>query len=125
MSVVESGAVDGIGLAENETMKMLITDHLDWQDEYKHLLILQEKINAYIGFCESGQYKEIYTDTSIKHIIFEIHFMFEPTQNTYRFLEQIPNRINELDLSIECHITEESENEDSLISRKNYTQPTP
>ena len=55
MSVVESGAVDGIGLAENETMKMLITDHLDWQDEYKHLLILQEKINAYIGFCESGQ----------------------------------------------------------------------
>ena len=34
MSVVESGAVDGIGLAENETMKMLITDHLDWQDEY-------------------------------------------------------------------------------------------
>ena len=54
MSVVESGAVDGIGLAENETMKMLITDHLDWQDEYKHLLILQEKINAYIGFCESA-----------------------------------------------------------------------
>ena len=101
MSVVESGAVDGIGLAENETMKMLITDHLDWQDEYKHLLILQEKINAYIGFCESGQYKEIYTDTPI-----------EPTQNTYRFLEQIPGRINELDLSIECHITEESENED-------------
>ena len=90
MSVVESGAVDGIGLAENETMKMLITDHLDWQDEYKHLLILQEKINAYI----------------------HLHFMFEPTQNTYRFLEQIPGRINELDLSIECHITEESENED-------------
>ena len=112
MSVVENGAVDGIGLAENETMKMLITDHLDWQDEYKHLLILQEKINAYIGFCESGQYKEIYTDTPINHIIFEIHFMFEPTQNTYRFLEQIPGRINELDLSIECHITEESENED-------------
>lgn len=112
MSVVESGVVDGIGLAENETMKMLITDHLDWQDEYKHLLILQEKINAYIGFCESGQYKEIYTDTPIEHIIFEIHFMFEPTQNTYRFLEQIPGRINDLDLSIECHTEEEVDKED-------------
>lgn len=56
MSVVESGVVDGIGLADNETMKMLITDHLDWQDEYQHLLMLQEKINSYIGFCESGQY---------------------------------------------------------------------
>ena len=50
MSVVESGVVDGIGLADNETMKMLITDHLDWQDEYQHLLMLQEKINSYIGF---------------------------------------------------------------------------
>ena len=58
------------------------------------------------------QYQDVYADTSIKNIIFEIHFMFEPTQNTYRFLEQIPGRINELDLSIECHITEESENED-------------
>ena len=74
MSVVESGVVDGIGLADNETMKMLITDHLDWQDEYQHLLMLQEKINSYIGFCESGQYQDVYADTSIKHIIFEIHF---------------------------------------------------
>ena len=72
MSVVESGVVDGIGLADNETMKMLITDHLDWQDEYQHLLMLQEKINSYIGFCESGQYQDVYADTSIKHIIFEI-----------------------------------------------------
>ena len=95
MSVVESGVVDGIGLAENETMKMLITDHLDWQDEYKHLLILQEKINAYIGFCESGQYKEIYTDTPIEHIIFEIHFMFEPTQNTYRLTTERSGRPHE------------------------------
>lgn len=107
MSVVESGAVDGIGLAENETIKMLITDHLGWQDEYKHLLILQEKINAYIGFCESEQYKEIYTGVEIRHIIFEIHFLFEPTQNTYDFLKQIPSRINGLDLSIECHVTED------------------
>ena len=106
MSVVESEVVDGIGLSENETMKMLITDHLEWQDEYEHLSILQEKINAYIGFCESGQYKEVYTDTEVRHVIFEIHFLFEPTQNTYNFLKQIPGRINELDLAIECHITE-------------------
>ena len=106
MSVVESGVVDGIGLSENETMKMLITDHLEWQDEYEHLLILQEKINVYIGFCESGQYKEVYTDIKVRHVIFEIHFLFEPTQNVYNFLKQIPGRINELDLAIECHITE-------------------
>ena len=51
-------------------------------------------------------------DVTAKHIIFEIHFMFEPTQNTYRFLEQIPGRINDLDLSIECHTEEEVDKED-------------
>lgn len=43
----------------------------------------------------------------VRHVIFEIHFLFEPTQNTYNFLKQIPGRINGLDLSIECHVTED------------------
>lgn len=103
MSVVESSIVDGMGLADNGKMKMLITDHLDWDEEYEHLLILQEKINAYIGFCESGQYKDIYANEEIRHIVFEIHFLFEPTQNAYKFLEQIPKQINGLEVSIECH----------------------
>lgn len=107
MSVVESSVVDGMGLADNGKMKMLITDHLDWDEEYEHLLILQEKINAYIGFCESGQYKDIYANEEIRHIVFEIHFLFEPTQNVYKFLEQIPGQINGLEVSIECHGPEE------------------
>lgn len=111
MSVVENSVVDGIGLADNGKMKMLITDHLDWLDEYKHLLILQEKINAYIGFCENGQYKDIYVDDEIKHVVFEIHFLYEPTQNVYKFLKQIPNRINNLDVSIECCVTEGEPNQ--------------
>lgn len=110
MSVVEKDVVDGMGLAGNGKMKMLITDHLDWVDEYNHLLMLQEKINAYIGFCEGGQYKDIYADDEIKHVVFEIHFLYPPTNNAYNFLKQIPNRINNLDVSIECCVTEENPN---------------
>ena len=57
MSVVESGVVDGIGLADNETMKMLITDHLDWQDEYQHLLMLQEKSILILDSVRAGNIK--------------------------------------------------------------------
>ena len=110
MSVIENSVVDGMGLAENGKMKMLITDHLDWVDEYNHLLILQEKINAYIGFCEGEQYKDVYADVEIEHVVFEIHFLYEPTKNAYIFLKQIPNRINNLDVSIECCVTEGNSN---------------
>ena len=57
MSVVESGVVDGIGLSENETMKMLITDHLEWQDEYEHLLILQERLMHILVFAKVDNIK--------------------------------------------------------------------
>ena len=110
MSVTETNIVDGIALSEEGTFKMLITNHLDWCDEYKHLMILQEKINSYIAFCEGKQYKEIYKSNLIEHVIFEIHFLYEPTNNTLLFLKQIPAQISELTVSIECHISE-AENE--------------
>lgn len=34
-------------------MKLIVTDHLPWNDA--HLRLLQEKINSYIAFVESGQ----------------------------------------------------------------------
>lgn len=51
MSVVDNKTVDGIALTSDKNgIILLITDHLDWNDEYQHLMILQEKINAYIFF---------------------------------------------------------------------------
>lgn len=32
-----------------------ISDHLDWDDELEHIHALQEKINAYLRFVESGE----------------------------------------------------------------------
>ena len=36
-----------------------MTDHLDWKDPQAHLLLIQEKLNAYIAFVESGQIYEM------------------------------------------------------------------
>lgn len=112
MSVAEKDIVDGIALDEGRGIRMLITDHIDWTQEYNHLLILQEKINSYIMFCENGQYKDLYKDNVIEYVVIEIHFLYEPTENVYIFLNQIPEIINGLDLSIECSISEEEPDED-------------
>ena len=106
MSVVDKDKVDGIALTEDKIIKLLITDHLSWENEYEHLLILQEKINSYLAFCESDQYKEIYQGYRVKNVVFEIHFLYEPTQNAYTFLEQLPAQVGELSIAVECAVSE-------------------
>jgi len=50
-------------------LRLLITDHLEWSDEVNHLLVLQEKINAYIGFCENHQYNQVYTNREWSELV--------------------------------------------------------
>lgn len=108
MSIIEKDIVDGIALDDDKGIRMLITDHIDWTQEYNHLLMLQEKINSYIAFCENGQYKDLYENSAIEYVIIEIHFLYKPTKNAYTFFNQVPKKINDLDFSIECHISEDS-----------------
>ena len=61
MAVDNSSQMDGIANdKENACLVLLITDHLNWDNEFEHLKILQDKINAYVAFIESEQYDEIY-----------------------------------------------------------------
>lgn len=59
MSVAEAGVIDMWGIPDWDRSKieLVISDHLGWEpeEEMEHLLMLQEKINAYISFIESGE----------------------------------------------------------------------
>nr|WP_147376855.1 DUF6572 domain-containing protein [Noviherbaspirillum saxi] len=39
---------------------MTIIDSLDWDNVSDHLYLLQEKLNAYLGFIESGELASAY-----------------------------------------------------------------
>lgn len=39
---------------DTNAVKLVIADHWTWEDVGAHSLQLQEKINAYIGYVESG-----------------------------------------------------------------------
>lgn len=103
MSIFESDSVDFLVL-ESKVLKMIISDHLDWKEEYEHLLLLQEKINSYIAFYESGQYEEMYPDSSFEYGVIEIHFLFEPTKTAFKFLDLVQKKLVEVNLKVECHI---------------------
>jgi len=62
MSVEEKNKIDIITTNKEGILVLTISDHLEWDDENEHLLILQDKINSYVDFIESGQMAESYPD---------------------------------------------------------------
>ena len=49
MAVDNASQIDAIANdKENACLVLLITDHLNWDNEFEHLKILQDKINAYL-----------------------------------------------------------------------------
>lgn len=110
MSIVDNKTVDGVALTDDKKgIILLITDHLEWKDEYQHLIMLQAKINAYISFLEEKQYKDIYQDMSIMYGIIEIHFLHCLTKNAEKFLHSVNNQLNELGIKIQYSVSQGEE----------------
>lgn len=108
MSILEKNSVDGVALANNgDVLMLLITDHLAWNQEYEHLIALQEKINAYISFWQSGQYKKVCDASRVKRCSVEIHFMYEPTENAYKFLNTVNKQTSVINMEFAVHVDKE------------------
>jgi hypothetical protein len=65
--------IDFIGV-DKVTGKVILTisDHLDWMDSNYHLRKLQDKLNCYLCFCESGELHKSYPDAKGRGIVFSI-----------------------------------------------------
>lgn len=59
MSILETNKVDMWGFPKGDPDRIVlgIADHLNWtpEQEGEHLELLQEKINSYVRFIESGE----------------------------------------------------------------------
>jgi len=111
MSVVDNKMVDGIALTDDKNgIILLITDHVDWSDEYQHLVMLQEKINVYITFLEEKQYEEIYKE-EIAYGVIEIHFLYDLSVNAEKFLQSVQNQVAELGIKIQYCVSQEGTDE--------------
>jgi hypothetical protein len=73
MSPEKSNTVDAIGIEKDTGVAILtIIDSWDWIDEKRHLLALQEKLNAYFNCIESGEIYEAYPKAAGRKIIIDV-----------------------------------------------------
>jgi vacuolar-type H+-ATPase subunit E/Vma4 len=90
MTVEQTNVIDVLGI-DNSSGKVVLTisDHLDWTDEEHHLLTLQEKLNKYLSFVESGELVEIYPDSNGRDVIIEIFLEHSFPETVKDFFHQV------------------------------------
>lgn len=60
MSIIETEKIDIIASRpDSPIVKLVITDHLTWNDLDIHTQLIQDKINTYLEFVESGQLRRL------------------------------------------------------------------
>ena len=94
---LDTEKVDGMA-QDGSKLRLLLTDAIPWKDgslpEKDHLIQLQKKINNYIAFYESGQYKSIYPDYEPDGAVIDIHFKYAVTDNCKKFLNAVRSQIS-------------------------------
>lgn len=89
MSIDQTDTVDFISInkAADEVF-LTITDHLQWNSN-EHLWLLQEKINAYLRFVESGEIFKTYPDAKNRKIVIDVRCKYRPDQSALNFLQRV------------------------------------
>lgn len=96
MSVEDKNVVDFVSIAPSNNKVMLsISDHLEWDEENEHIIILQDKINAYISFIESGDVYEKYPQSEGKSFAIELVLKYKPNEEGYNFLNHVKEILEE------------------------------
>jgi len=104
MSVEDLNTIDCIGIPIEAPHKVNlgISDHLDWDVSFdEHLYMLQEKINTYLRFIESGEIYQSFPPASqtTKKVI-EVFFKYEPPSQANPFLSHVSDCLKELSIKL-------------------------
>ena len=89
MSVEDKNKIDAISTNKENQVVLTISDHLEWDDSNEHLIILQDKVNSYLDFLESGQIDESYPSAAGKKIMIQIVFKFLPNKKGEVFIGKL------------------------------------
>ena len=106
MSVEDAKVVDAIGVErESGDVVLTITDHLDWSDEQAHLLVLQEKLNTYIRFIESGEIDESYPDAVGRPRVIDVVTQHKPSAGAREFFATVTTVLREAGIALRTRVS--------------------
>jgi hypothetical protein len=98
MAIDQVNVVDSIGIEPNRgEAQLIIADHLDWatseRSDRRHMYLLQEKINTYLRFIESGEIYTAYPQANGKRLVIRIVAKHDMSTNAKEFFAKIQNSL--------------------------------
>lgn len=102
MAITDKDVIDSVAY-DNDQLILQLYDHLDFDGEFEkdHLIMLQDKLNTYIWYIDSKQYKDTYPQNDFAQFVIKIFFMFEPSDLCIRFISHVNDRLSETGIIIE------------------------
>ncbi len=107
MSIEQIDKIDFISTTPEGKVQLTISDHLEWDAENNHLLVLQNKINAYLDFVQSGQILEDYPTAENKEIIISVSMKYTPEEDALIFLNHCEKFMEKQGLEFKWKVVEE------------------
>ena len=95
MSIEQTKVIDVTGVDKCGNIILTISDHLPWDSGEDHLSLLQEKVNSYLSFIESGQVLEEYPNANNSKIIIDVVGKYELNSEARGFYECASEIIND------------------------------
>ena len=92
MSVEQADVIDGLGIGADGAAEMLISDHLEWDNE-RHLELLAAKIEAYANAALSGQLVDVYPAAEGKPVRIKLVWQHVPDAAASRFFEAVGGQL--------------------------------
>ena len=90
MTIEQEDVIDIIGVNEEEQyISLIISDHLEWDEKNEKLVMLQNKINSYLAYIESGQIYEQHPKSKELDVHIRLTCMHEPNAEGLKFLKLV------------------------------------
>ena len=108
MTIEQTRVIDFIADdAANGISSLVITDHLEWDaTQPNHLLLLQEKINTYITFFESGEIFETREHLHNRALRVKVVGLYPLSSEAQAFYKRVREVLQSIGLDLEFELTE-------------------
>jgi hypothetical protein len=104
MSLDHTNVIDAIGTETDGTIVLTIIDGWDWSDPLDHLAALQDKLNTYFAFVESGELLVEYPSAANQPVRIELVSRLPIPKEAVALLEQADRVAAQLDVRVSQRI---------------------
>jgi hypothetical protein len=103
MSIDQTNVVDFISTTPDGRIMLTIADHYSWE-EPAHLQLLENKMNAYLSFIESGQIYDDYPYAKGRDLIIQLVMKYAPSVSGVELFEEIEKTINKAGINFQWFV---------------------